>query len=71
MQLISIKTIIAMFWVSAVSLAGLAGHVNSLSSWTLLTCIAVLPLLVIRGWNRRLQRLILAIAGAARSCTGR
>jgi Flp pilus assembly protein TadB len=68
MQLVSIKTIIAMFWVSAVSLAGLAGHVNSLSSWTLLTGIAVLPLLVMmRGWNEPQQSMSQSIQEALRS----
>jgi Flp pilus assembly protein TadB len=52
MQRVSSKTIIAMLWVSAVLIAGIAGHVNSFSSWILLGGIAVLPLLVVmRRWN--------------------
>jgi hypothetical protein len=50
MQLVSIKAIIAMLWVSAVSIAGFAGNVNSLSSWTVLAGVAVLPPLVMMEW---------------------
>jgi hypothetical protein len=52
MQLVSIKTTIALLWVSAVSIAGIAGNVNSFSSWTVLAGIAVLPPLVMMWrWN--------------------
>jgi hypothetical protein len=43
MQLVSIKAIIAMLWVSAVSVVGIAENVNSFSSWTVLAGAAVLP----------------------------
>ena len=52
MQLVSIKTTIALLWVLAVSIAGIAGNVNSFSSWTVLAGIAVLPPLVMMWrWN--------------------
>jgi hypothetical protein len=52
MQLVSIKTTIALLWVSAVSIAGIAGNVNAFSSWTVLAGIAVLPPLVMMWrWN--------------------
>jgi hypothetical protein len=41
-----------MLWVSAVSMAGIAGNVNSVSSWTVLAGVAVLPpLVMMRRWN--------------------
>jgi hypothetical protein len=52
MQLESIKAVFAMLWVSAVCMAGIAGNVNSTSSWTVLTAVAVLPpLVMMRLWN--------------------
>jgi hypothetical protein len=52
MQLVSIKAICATLWVSAVSIAGIAGNVNSVSSWTVLAGVAVLlPLTMMWGWN--------------------
>ena len=52
MQLVSIKAIIAMVWVLAVSIAGIAGNLNSFSSWTVLVGIAFLPpLVMMRQWN--------------------
>ena len=46
MQLLSIKALIAMLWVSTVSIAGVAAHLNSVSSWTVLAGVAVVPPLI-------------------------
>jgi hypothetical protein len=51
MQLISIKAIFAMLWVSAVSIAGFAGNVRSLSGWAVLAGLAILPLVMLWRWN--------------------
>jgi hypothetical protein len=52
MQLESIKVRVAMLWVSTVCTAGIAGNVNSLSGWTVLAGLAILPPLVIMWrWN--------------------
>ena len=46
MQLVSIRAIVAMLWVSTVSIVGIAGNLNSSSSWTVLAAVAVIPPLV-------------------------
>ena len=52
MQLVSIKAICAMLWVSAVSIAGIAGNVRSLSGWAVLAGLAILPpLVMLWRWN--------------------
>jgi hypothetical protein len=52
MQLLSIKPIIAMLWVSAAFVIGIAGNVESFSGRTLLASIAVVPpLVMIWRWN--------------------
>jgi hypothetical protein len=52
MQLVSIKAIIAMLWVSTVSVVGIAGNLNSVASWTVLAAVAVVPPLVMMWrWN--------------------
>ena len=52
MRLISIKPIIAMLWVSAAFVIGIAGNLDSFSSWTVLTVVAVVPPLVMMWrWN--------------------
>ena len=52
MQLISIKAIFAMLWVSVVFIAGIAGNVRSLSGWAVLGGLAIVPLLVmVWRWN--------------------
>lgn len=52
MQLVSIKTILAMLWVSTVVIVGLVAHSNSVSSWTFLAGVAVVPPLVMMWrWN--------------------
>jgi hypothetical protein len=43
MQLESIKATVATVWVSAVCTAGIAGNLRSLSGWTVLSDLAVLP----------------------------
>ena len=50
MQLVSIKPIIAMLWVSAVFVIGLVGNVDSFATWTLLTAVALVPPLVMMWW---------------------
>jgi len=67
MQLVSIKTIIAMLWVSAASIAGIAANVTSLSSWIVLAGIAVLgPLVLMWRWNDPRQTMSEAIQEALR-----
>jgi len=46
MQLLPIKLIIAILWVSAVSVVGIARNADSFSSWTLLAGVAIVPPLV-------------------------
>ena len=67
MQLVSIKAVIAMLWVSGVSLAGIAANVTSLSSWTVLAGVAVLPpLVMMRQWNDPRQSMSQSIQEALR-----
>lgn len=52
MQLVSIKAIIATLWVSTVSVVGIAGNRNSVTSWIVLAVVAVVPPLVVMWrWN--------------------
>jgi hypothetical protein len=52
MQLVSINPIIATLWVSAAFIIGIAGNVDSFSSWTLLVGLAVVPPLILMWrWN--------------------
>lgn len=52
MQLVSIKAIIAMLWVSTVCVVGIAGNLNSVASWIVLAVVAVVPPLVVMWrWN--------------------
>ena len=52
MQIVSIKPIIAMLWVSAVFVLGIVGNVDSFASWTVLTGLALIPPLVMMWrWN--------------------
>jgi hypothetical protein len=56
MQLQSITVTGAALWVLAVCAAGIAGNVNSLSGWTLLVGLAVLPPRVMMWrWNNPRQ----------------
>jgi hypothetical protein len=47
MQLVSLESIIALLWVSAVSIVGIARNLDSFSSWTVLAGVAVVPPLVL------------------------
>lgn len=52
MQLNSIKATVSAVWVSIVCLVGIAGNLQSLSGWVILTGLAILPPLVIMWrWN--------------------
>jgi hypothetical protein len=56
MQLESIKATVATVWDSAVCTAGIAGHLNSLSGWTVRADVAVLPPLgMMWQWNNPRQ----------------
>jgi hypothetical protein len=46
MQLLSLKPVIAILWVSATFIIGIAGNLDSFSSWAVLTGVAVVPPLV-------------------------
>lgn len=67
MQLVSIKAIIAMLWVSTVSVVGIAGNLNSVASWTVLAGVAVVPPLVMMWrWNHPRQTMSETIQEARR-----
>ena len=67
MQLISLKTVLAAVWVSAVLIAGLAGNLNSLSSWAVLAGFAVFPPIVMMWrWHAPSQTLSESIREARR-----
>ena len=67
MQLTSLKAVSAIVWVSAVCIAGIAGHLNALSSWTTLVGVAVLPPLVMMwGWTNPRQTMSESIQEALR-----
>ena len=52
MQLVSVKPVLAILWVSAAFVIGLAGRLDSFSSWTVLTGVGVVPSLVMMWrWN--------------------
>ncbi len=52
MQPLLIKTIIALLWVSTVSVVGIAGKLNSVTSWIVLAVVAVVPPVVVMWrWN--------------------
>jgi hypothetical protein len=52
MQLLSIKSVVAILWVSAMFIIGIARNVDSFSSWAVLTGVAVVPPLVMMWrWN--------------------
>ena len=53
-----IKAAAAMLWVFAVCTNATAGSVNTLSGWTTLTTLAILPpLVMLKWWNDPLIRL--------------
>lgn len=67
MQLDSIKATVATVWVSAVCTAGIAGSVKTLSGWTVLAGVAVLPPLVMMWrWNNPGQTMSESIQEALR-----
>ena len=67
MQLVSIKRIIAMLWVFAVFVIGIAGNLDSFSSWTVVTGVAVVPPLVMMWrWNDPRQTMSESIQEALR-----
>jgi hypothetical protein len=67
MQLISIKPIIAILWVSAAFIIGIAGNVDSFSSWTLLVALAVVPPVILMWrWNDPRQTMSETIQEALR-----
>ena len=67
MQLRSIKAIVAMLWVSAVCAAAIAGSVQSVSGWTLLAVVAVVPPLVMMWlWDHPAQTMSESIQQARR-----
>jgi len=67
MQRFSITPIIAMLWVAAAFVIGIAGNVDSFSSWTVLTGFAVVPPLVMMWrWNDPRQTMSESIQEARR-----
>jgi hypothetical protein len=67
MQLLSIKRIIAMFWVSAAFVIGIIGNVDSLPSWAIVTGLALVPpLVMIWLWNDPRQTMSESIQEARR-----
>ena len=67
MHLASITAIIAMLWVSAVSVVGIAGNLNSVASWTVLAGVAVVPpLLMMWRWKDPRQTMSETIQEARR-----
>ena len=67
MQLVSVKQIVTLLWVSAVSIAGIAVSVDSFWSWTVLAGVAVgPPLVVMWRWNDPRQTMSETIQEALR-----
>jgi hypothetical protein len=67
MRLVSIKAIVAAVWVSAVCIVGLAGHLSSPSSLTVLASVALLPTVVMMWlWNDPPQSISESIREARR-----
>ena len=67
MRLVSLKSIIAILWISAVSIVGIARNLDSFSSWTVLASVAVLPPLVMMWrWNDPRQTMSETIQEALR-----
>jgi len=65
MNRVSIKAVIAMLWVVAVTIAGIVAHVNSLLLWTVLAAVALLPPVVImRRWREPRQSMSQSIQEA-------
>ena len=67
MQLLSIKRVIAILWVSAMCIIGIAAGLGSFSSWAVLAGIAVVPPLVMMWlWNDPHQTMSESIQEARR-----
>jgi hypothetical protein len=67
MQLLSIKRVIAILWVSAMCIIGIAGNLDSFSNWAVLTGFAVVPPLVMMWrWNEPRQTMSESIQQARR-----
>jgi hypothetical protein len=67
MQLVSIRRVIAVLWVSATFIMGIVGNFESFSSWAVLTGIAVVPpLVMMRWWNDPRQTMSQSIQEALR-----
>ena len=66
MQLQSIKVIGAALWVLAVCIASVFGNVNSLSGWTVVAGLAILPLVTMWRWNNPDQSMSESIQEARR-----
>jgi hypothetical protein len=67
MELISIKTLLAIAWVSVLCVAGIAGNLHSLSGWAVLVGVAVVPpLIMVWWWNDPPQTLSESIRKAQR-----
>jgi hypothetical protein len=67
MQLVSIKSVVAILWVSAAFIIGIAGKLDSFSSWAVLTGVAVVPPLVMMWlWNDPRQTMSESIQEALR-----
>jgi hypothetical protein len=67
MQLVSIKAVIGMLWVSTVSVVGIAGNLNSVTSWIVLAVVAIVPPLVVMWrWNDPRQTMSESIQEALR-----
>ena len=43
MQLVTIKAVLATVWVSLAVIAGIAGNMHSVTSWAVLTGVALIP----------------------------
>ena len=67
MQLVSLKAMLAAVWIAAVLIAGLAGQLSSVSSWTLLAGVALLPPMVMMWrWKTPAQTMSESIHEARR-----
>ena len=51
MQLVSLKGALAAVWLSAALIAGIAGNQNSVTSWTVLAGVAVIPPILEMMWR--------------------
>ena len=67
MQLMSLKAGLAILWVSAALIAGIAGNVDSGASWTVLAGLAIIPPIVMMWrWNAPPQTMSESIQEARR-----